>query len=270
MTAPPTADNDIPAGKRQDRSASRPPALQALIIQGVSLLAAWLILSLLSRYADLHPGPVAAALLQGAVAALLSRWRGLAVWWLFIQFLFPAALVATHALHLPPGIFLAAFVVLLSLYWTTFRTQVPLYLSGPAAQDGVAGLLPQDRPVRFIDIGSGLGGLAMGLALRRPDSIFIGIEVAPLPWLVSWLRARVARSRSRFIRGDYGRIDFACYDVVFAYLSPAAMPALWEKACAEMQSGTLLLSYEFLIPGIAPDIVRRDETGGPVLYGWRM
>jgi hypothetical protein len=60
------------------------------------------------------------------------------------------------------------------------------------------------------------------------------------------------------------------YDVVFAFLSPAAMPALWRKASAEMRPGTLLLSYEFSIPGTTPHIIDHPVENGPALYGWYM
>jgi hypothetical protein len=108
------------------------------------------------------------------------------------------------------------------------------------------------------------------LARRRKDSVFIGIELAPLPWFVSLVRRYSQRSSARFIRGDYDRLDFASYDVVFAYLSPAAMPALWHKARAEMRPGALLLSYEFNIPGAAPDLSVAAEGNGPALFGWYM
>jgi hypothetical protein len=215
--------------------------------------------------------PVAlAALLQGGLAAMMSYWRGLARWWLFIQLLFPVAIVATQLLQLPPTLYLAAFVFLLGLYWTTFRTQVPFYPSRPAAWSAVATLLPQDRPVKFIDIGSGIGGLVLNLAGRRPDSEFVGIELAPLAWLISSLRAHIGGSRGHFVRGDYTHLDLAQYDVVFAYLSPAAMPDLWHKASAEMRPGSLLLSYEFSIPAMSPQIAAQSVSDGPVLYGWHM
>ncbi len=251
------------------QSALHAPAAQALIIQGASFLLTILALRGIWVLAGMQVTIVVAALLQGTIAAALSFWRRLAPWWFPIQFLFPGALVAMHALSLPPGLFLVLFVFLLGWYWTTFRTQVPFYPSGPAAWEAVAGLLPVDRPLRFIDIGSGLGGLVLNLAARRPESTISGIELAPLPWLASWLRAWIVRSRGRFIRGDYTRLDFAQYDVVFAYLSPAAMPALWEKSRTEMRPGTLLLSYEFSIPGVVADVIVTSQTRGPLLYVWR-
>ena len=251
------------------QSTLRAPAVQALIIQFVSFLLAMLAIRGIWILTDMQAGIVAAALLQGIIAAALAFWRRLAPWWLPIQFLFPVALIAMLSLSLPPGIFLALFVLLLGLYWTTFRTQVPFYPSGLEAWEAVAGVLPVDRPIRFIDIGSGLGGLVLNLAQRRPESTISGIELAPLPWLASWLRARLVRSRGHFIHGDYMHLDFSQYDVVFAYLSPAAMSALWEKAGIEMQPGTLLLSYEFSIPGAVADVIVTPQTQGPTLYAWR-
>ncbi len=246
------------------------PALRAVSIQ---LCAFALVLALAhaaSLLSDRQLTVAVAALLQGVIAASLSRVFGLAPWWLAIQAAFPVALAAMLALQLPPILFLGAFIALLGLYWSTFRTQVPFYPSNPSTWKAVAALLPADRPVRFVDIGSGLGGLVLHLARVRRDSAFTGIEIAPLPWLVSVLRRRAARANARFLRGDYERIDFSAYDVVFAYLSPAAMPALWRKARAEMRPGALLLSYEFAIPGVAPHVTTAPAGGGALLYGWRI
>jgi SAM-dependent methyltransferase len=249
------------------------PAVQALLIQCAALPLCALSATLLPlMHVDITLGAV--ALLQGGIAAALSWWRKLAPWWLAIQLVFPVALLAGAGLGLPPSLFLAGFVVLLLIYWSTFRTQVPYFPSGKRAWDAVADLLPPDRALSVIDIGSGLGGLVLDLARRRPDSRFAGIELAPLPWLVSRLRAATIGNRGnrgnrvRFVRGDYERLDLGDYDVVFAYLSPAAMDALWRKASAEMRPGALLLSYEFSIGAKPPDLTIMPTGRGPSLYGW--
>jgi hypothetical protein len=247
----------------------RAPALRALLHQCLALPLVFVILVALEVQGAPAPRPLVVALLQGGLAAALSAWRRLAAWWVPIQLLFPCAVVAALALRLPPSLFLGLFLVFVLLYWSSFRTQVPYYPSTRPVWHAVAGLLPA-RPLRCIDIGSGFGGLVLELAALRPDSRFEGIELAPLPWLVSSWRARWSRSRARFRRGDYLGLDFACYDVVFAYLSPAAMPALWEKAHSEMRPGSLLLSLEFAIPGRAPDLSLQPRQGGATLYGWRI
>ena len=160
-----------------------------------------------------------------------------------------------------------------TLYWSTFRTQVPFYPSRPTVWRAVESLLPQPAvdgaPVCLVDIGSGLGGLVLALASRRPGDAFLGVELAPLPWAISALRATATGSVARFTRSDYEQLDLRHFDVVFAYLSPAAMPALWQKAQREMRTGTLLLSYEFIIPGHPPDLTVLPDPQGPALYGWR-
>jgi hypothetical protein len=247
-----------------------PPSAKAVLIQLSSLPLVLLCVRVMPLLTDAALTIAAAALLQGCLSAALSCLFGLASWWVIIQLVFPISLLAALSLQLPPTVFLAGFILLLGVYWSIFRTQVPFYPSGPAVWDAVRAMIPAQRPVRFIDIGSGLGGLVLHLAGHRPDSSFTGIELAPLPWLASVLRRRARASAARFLRGDYTRLDFAAYDVVFAYLSPAAMPALWRKARAEMRAGSLLLSYEFHIPGAAPHLIQAPVDGGPVLYGWYM
>jgi hypothetical protein len=253
------------------RRIRRAPAVRALLLQVLAfplmLASVWL----LAR-AGAPQSWLGVTLVQGAWAAMLSWRAGLASWWRTIQFLFPPALLlareAADALAVPPAAFLAVFLFLLLLYWSTFRTQVPYYPSGRRVWEEVAWLLPAGRPLRIIDIGSGLGGLVLDLARRRPDCDVAGIELAPLPWLASALRARLTRSRARFLRGDYDELDFGDYDVIFAYLSPAAMGALWRKAEAEMRPGSVLLSYEFTVPEREPD--QRVVTGDSrkILYIW--
>ena len=241
------------------------PALTALLIQLACLPLTFLALRLLlGAGVDIdYPG---AALVQGALAAAGAAWRRLARWWLAIELLFPLALLSGLGLDLPPVLFLALFVLFLLVFWSTFRTQVPYYPSGRKAWAAVAALLPA-RPLGLIDIGSGLGGLVLELAARRPDCIVEGIELAPLPWLCSRLRA-LRHPNARFIRGDYDSLAFADYDVIFAYLSPAVMSALYDKASAEMRPGSLLLSYEFCIAARQPSLTIQPEGGGPLLYGW--
>jgi hypothetical protein len=261
--------NRVDADLPRTRSLLEIPAIRALLLQLLALIVVASVAISLSVFAGMNlPLPVAAGL-QGLLAALLSR-RFLAPWWFGIQFLFPVGAVAFNAFHLPSVIYLCGFFVFVALYWSTFRTQVPFYPSNRVVWNEVVNMLPTERPLRFIDIGSGFGGLVMHLATLRPDSAFMGIELAPLPWLASRIRASMLRSAGTFLRGDYNALDFSQFDVVFAYLSPAAMPALWRKARSEMRSGALLLSYEFPIPETAPWAILQCGKRGEALYIWKM
>jgi hypothetical protein len=252
------------------RQLRRAPAVRALLGQCLAFPLTLVTTFLLAR-AGMAMTYLEVALIQGGWAALLAWRAGLAPWWRTIQLLFAPALVLARGLAdaaaLPPAVFLAIFILMLLVFWSTFRTQVPLFLSGREAWDLVAGLLPE-RPLAVVDIGSGLGGLVLELARRRPDCDVTGIELAPLPYLASRLRALVRGSRARFLAGDYERLNLGHYDVVFAYLSPAAMGALWRKAEAEMKPGSMLLSYEFVIAERAPDRRFVTTNSGKTLFAW--
>jgi hypothetical protein len=247
------------------------PAVRALLLQILAFPLMLATVWLLAR-AGFPQSWLGVSIVQGAWAAGLAWRAGLASWWRAIQFLFPPALLlarqAADALALPPSAFLAVFLFMLLLYWSTFRTQVPYYPSGRRVWEEVARQLPADRPLRIIDIGSGLGGLVLDLARRRPDCALSGIELAPLPWLASSLRARLTRSRARFLLGDYESLNFGNYDVVFAYLSPAAMGGLWRKAEREMRPGSVLLSYEFAIAEREPDQRLVTTDSRKILHIW--
>jgi Methyltransferase domain len=248
--------------------ALRPPAVRALLVQLAALLpCAGVALSLdaIGHGLTLFQ----AVLLQGFIAMLMTWKLGLAPWWRLIQLLFPLALLVTSAFGLPPVFYLVVFIVLLGWYWSTFRTQVPYFPSSQPVWEAVAAALPERPGLRVIDVGSGLGGMTLHLARLRPDIECTGIELAPLPWLYSFLRAKITGNRARFIRGDYEKIHFGDYDLVFAYLSPAVMNALYAKAAREMKAGALLISYEFAIPPYIPDKTILTTEGAPPLYLWR-
>jgi hypothetical protein len=211
----------------------------------------------------------------GLMAAGLSYAIKLPRWWLVIQCSFVPALMAALALKIDPIIFLAAFLATALVYWNVLGTRVPLYLSSRAVWLALEKLLPPPNPggpVRFVDIGSGLGGVIMHLAAARPDIAYTGIESAPLPFLWGWLRIRSSGyHHCRVIWGNFWDCDLSGFDIVFAYLSPAPMEKLWHKAQAEMKPGTVFISSTFCIPGQIPtQTVQIDDFHRSTLMIWRM
>lgn len=263
---------------QQNRSAklNLKPATLAVLIQCAALLMVlsvtwasyWLTTNIFNI--DFTYPIFTLVLLQALFAAFFSYLSGMAAWWRWIHLGFPIAVWAMSILHIPNTFYLIGFIVTLSLYWTTFRTQVPFFPSRPVIWQQVLSILPQNKPIRMIDIGSGLGDLSMCVAKLRPESLIEGIEIAPLPWLVSMVRAKLKHSRAVFKFGDYHALDFANYDVIFAYLSPAAMQALWQKSHAEMRPGSLLISYEFDIKGVPPTGVISNGDQEKMLYVWQI
>ncbi len=225
-----------------------PPALKALFAQFAGVAAA-MALARSGALAGLWPLVGAQALVAATVAAGLGSAR----WWVPIHLGFVPLAVIVHGAGIHPAWYLAGFAVLVLVYWTSFRTQVPLYLSNAATAAAMASLLPR-HPARLLDIGAGTGALLRPLAQARPDCRFTGIELAPATWAIGRLLLR-RQANVEWLRGDLFAPDWSGYDLVYAFLSPVPMAAVWAKACAEMLPGSTLVSNSFEVPGHDPDAV---------------
>ena len=217
------------------------------------------------------PG-VGVLLAQGLIAAGIGHRFGLARWWIPVQIILPPAAMLVSRLPVPPWIFLAIFLCLLVVYWNSARTRVPLYLTNRTTWRALAELLPAQKGAAFLDIGSGTGGTLFYLAAQRPDMRFTGIESAPVPYLLSWLRLKLVRAPNvGIIYGDFWQCDLSDYDVAYAFLSPAPMPNIYAKAGAEMKSGSFLISNSFTVPDAPSDETLTVDDGRKTeLHLWRM
>lgn len=222
-----------------------PPVLRALLAQGLAFLGLLACLRL-----GLHFTPLVWVLLQATLAVFLSRGMGLEVRWILIQAAFPFLVWMFWNAPLPAWFYLAGFLLLALVFGGGFRTRVPLYLASRDACNQLAALLPEG-PVRFVDLGCGLGGPVSRLARARPDGHFLGVEASILSWLVAWLRCLPLPNASIRL-GSLWRVDLSRVDVAYAFLSPVPMPALWAKVQREMRPGSRFISHTFGIPDPPP------------------
>ncbi len=235
---------------------------------------------------------------QGVLAAVLGSRFGLASWWTPINLVLPSAVAVAFLWQVPAWIFLAAFMVLLLVFWNAATGGVPLYLTNPKTKAALAELLPEKQQApgeaarpgvspenknggaatgkeinfRFADLGSGLGGPLLALARKRADGHFTGIESAPVLFVLTWLRLLFGGADNVRLRyGDFRSLDLAPYDVVYCFLSPVPMPALYEKARLEMTAGSLLISNSFAVPDHpADEIIDVGDRRKTKLHLWRM
>lgn len=243
-----------------------PPGIKLLLAQFVSVA---LCVSLIVPFAQEKAFLLEADWLMGGLAAVLGRAMGMKAWWLPINLLFIPALLAASQLALSPVWYLLAFLLLWLVYWSAARSQVPLNLSSRKAWAAVERYLPASASLA--DLGSGSGGMLLWLAKNRADGDYHGFENAPLPFALSWMRGRLAGSACKIRMQSFWTVNLKPFDVVYAYLSPVPMPALWQKICREMRSGSLFVSNSFAVPGVEPDeVLELDDLHRSHLYLYRM
>lgn len=203
------------------------------------------------------------------VVSVLAKVARMPVWWRWIHVIFPLAVVFMQQVALPASVYFAGFIITLTLYWSVHNTRVPFYPSFPATWRALQRILEQhagDQSLKVLDIGSGIGDIAMFLAKQRIHDDVSGIEIAPLPWAVSAVRALFSGTSVKFTLGDYRDIDFAELDVVFAYLSPAVMQDVWQKVQQEMRPGCLFVTSEFPVPDMPAEHIVFPSAHSPALY----
>lgn len=247
-----------------------PPSLFAFLLQIVGFVFCLLFLLGLKHFFNIHFGLLYFLLAQGFFAAAFSILLKKDWWWVVIHLAFPFLIISAFQASISSTWYLLGFLFLLLLYWSTFKTQVPYYPSRDEVVPALLNCIPEVERFQVIDIGCGFAGVLLELAKKRPVGQFWGIEIAPLPFLISWLRSYFSGRNVRILFGDYVHLDFSKYDLVFAYLSPAAMPLLWQTIKGQMRPGSCLVSYEFIIPDVEPTVIINIGEKKHHLYLWRI
>ena len=214
--------------------------------------------------------PVAFLFTQSGLAVGCSLLFRQPYWWIPIHLLFLPCAFVLLTLALPSWLYFVVVVLMTLIFWGTIRGDVPLFLSSPEVAQALIILLQQERASTFADLGSGVGSIAIPVAKQLTDIRVTAWERAPLPWLLSVWRGR---RLTNFIalRRNFFATDFIYYDVVFAFLSPAAMPEVSKKIKREMRSGTLFISSSFPAPNWSPESVKQiKDRRNTTLFCYRI
>lgn len=204
------------------------------------------------------------------IATVLVPVASLGSWWLAINALFLPALSTALSFDIDPLWAAAGLTGLLLVYGRIWTSRVPLFFSTRRTRQALVDLVPAGVPLRFLDVGCGDARVLAGVAAARPHAQLRGIEQAWLPWLLARLRCASFGGRCTVRRADFWRSSLRDDDVVYAFLSPEVMPAVWEKARREMRPGTLFISA-FAVPGTrAQRVVDVGDALGTQLHVWRM
>ena len=202
-------------------------------------------------------GLVVCYVLAGLIAATL----GIAVLrlsrvWVAATLVGPGLALASLGLGFSPLVYGALILLMLGVFAGALGpSRAPLFLTSRRAALCVARLASRAGAAQIADLGAGTGIASFALARALPASCVVAVEASPMLWLMLWMRVfalrlfsgkgRQSMGRMQVVGGDLFKVDLARFDLVYAFLSPAAMEPLVAKARREMRRGTLLVSNSF-------------------------
>lgn len=209
--------------------------------------------------------------MQGVAAAICSCLLKQPNWWLAIHSLFLPLALGVLTLALPPSLFLIFAIVMFLVFWGGIKGDVPLFLSSQAVPDALHDLIHREEHIRdFAELGAGTGTVAIPLAQHQAWLNIDAIEHAPIPWLISMYRSRKLGNINHR-RENFWLINFAQYQAVFAFLSPAVMTQLGEKVRREMPKGGLFISSSFPVHDWQPErVLQLNDRRKTSLYCYRI
>lgn len=97
----------------------------------------------------------------------------------------------------------------------------------------------------FYDLGCGDGRVLYELA-KHSDARFIGVEIAPFPYVLAVVRGWFAGKKNvRIVYGDMTKVPLADATHVYTYLMTRVMDILLPKLKSELKPGAVLVSCDF-------------------------
>ena len=191
-------------------------------------------------------------------------------WWKTIHTLFAPLAWLVSWVSISPYWYLAAFLFLLLCYRGAFSGRIPLFLSNTNTCQAIIKLADENNAVKIADLGAGIGSIVGELASSLPKTLVIGVENAPIPWLIGYFRT-IRFANSRWLFQNFWGHPLSDYDIVYAFLSPAPMKELWHKMQREMHPGSLFVSNSFAIPEQEPTLlIKVDDIRKTQLFCYRI
>jgi len=214
------------------------------------------------------------------VAAIGSAVMQLSRVWVWVTLAGPGLGLCSIALGIHPLVYAGLMLLALGVFSGALGpSRAPLFLTSRRAALCLARIARCAGATRVADLGAGTGVASFALARALPAAHVVAVEASPVLWLALWLRAqamylfsgRLSQGSVKAVGGDLFKLDLAGFDLVYAFLSPAAMGPLVEKARREMRPGALLVSNSFWSPA-APEarLLRLRDTRHTQLFIYRL
>ena len=121
---------------------------------------------------------------------------------------------------------------------------------------------------RFLDLGSGWGGLVLQLARKMPEWQIDGIEASPTPWFIANCRS-IGKSfgNYRFFIGRMEKFLLQNYDIIYINQPVKNLNLVLPRLVRALQNDAFIISYPHPLPRIPDaDVLISDQNDRLYLY----
>lgn len=160
-------------------------------------------------------------------------------------------------------------IVLVVIFW-----QISTFIS---LGSGIQYVYSKDKVIRsalkladlkksenFLELGSGMGN-GLLIAAKNFGAQATGVEISPFHYLISKIRT-MNNPNIKVIRGDFRKVDFSGFEVIYCYLCTKLMKELLPQFKKQLHPGTRVVSYCFEIPDLIPDKIKTIGSKKIYLY----
>jgi SAM-dependent methyltransferase len=137
------------------------------------------------------------------------------------------------------------FVYLVLLY---FRAHVPFVTTARRYIPVIFKAVPITPQTVLYDLGCGKGDFLFEAEKYHPQEL-VGFELSPLHVWYARAKAKLMKSKVKFIRQDFFTADISHADTIYLFLVKPVLDKTWVKITNECKAGTVVLTLGDKIDG---------------------
>jgi len=143
-------------------------------------------------------------------------------------------------------IWLITIVGMVLVMYGALTTKVPFVPVSSFVAEALVKEVPLRRGDVFYDLGSGDGRVVIALARANPYASAIGVDKAPLPYLLSQFHAwRSGLRNVKFRFKNFSKINLTSATHIYMYLLPELVQKLLPRFEKELRPGTEVILCDF-------------------------
>lgn len=205
------------------------------------------------------------------LALLLSAIIKLPIPWMMMNGALPIAAFFSLTSDISSVYYIAPLIALALIFGPAIKNRVPYFPTTKPAYQVLLSELPTDKRFSFVDLGCGLADLLVYLARERPNGEFTGVELGILPYILAKIRIKRSKLRNVSVEcRDIWGYKTESSDFIYTFLSPAAMPRVWDKISREHKPGAVFISNSFPVSEHAEREVDIPDMIGSRLFIYKL